>query len=606
MAHMVDVRIQSDLMSALLAFAEDRNQRVYFNGFAIYCMEIACSFVKEYHENMGKLPPGLEEANLVKNNNLMLYTDRSIGEYRGKSKVHQDFQDFCNGISGNSSNDTLKKELKKVNQELDAVKAANRRLNKFVENIQGPLASMQSNIDEINRKMDIELQLNEPMVNAVKEKQIYFVSLIVDIQNAINEMKTSGTIDDAKFNQFYDLLKARLDTIQRINGVGTEENAVVSLIENLRQRNSELERRIAEIEASGGAAGGGQPAATLSQETKQLLKTCSEYSKLTYKAMPPELIDEILLTKLQSDFQALDSETADMIKEILYFCRDSFCFFHSLEKLKIRKIDEICSAFTNTPYKFKSEKLHSFFENTIRCSKNVVLETQKVFKSTSVLNGEIVYKLSNINKTPSGFSFNTSNIHDIELNISKISRNEEQWKQSLLHAECTYHSMNHQLMFMFNLHILRLVHFLSNASGLDPIIKNVVADSFPILNKMFGFIMNTKIATVSNLVENQEYLNLISDFFTNYPVDQQRKPLYPLHLFHMGAYMKVTSTSYPYCIDSANKKAKFKVCDDSNHDIVNEIELDDKQVYTLLFYEMLNIFKDTSIQANSGNIEISL
>lgn len=606
MAHMVDVRIQSDLMSALLAFAEDRNQRVYFNGFAIYCMEIACSFVKEYSDKSGKLPPGLEEASLVKNNNLMLYTDRSIGEYRGKNKIHQDFQDFCNEISGNSSNDALKEKLRKANQELEFVKAAKKKLDKFYENVQGPLTKMQSNVDEIHIKIDKELQLNQQLVDAVTEKQILFVSFIADIRDAINEMKGSGLIDDAKFNKLHNLLQTRLDIIQKIHGVGTDENAVVTLVENLRQRNTELERRIAEFESSGGAAGGGQPAVTMSQETKNLLKTCAEYSDFKFARKPPDILDENLFSNLQADFQILDLETLDMMKKILLFCRDSYCFFHSIQELKSKDIETVCSPAIIQKYQFKNPKFQFFFENTILCSKTVLEETLKIFKITNVLKKEIVYQLTKTKKNQNGLSFNSSDIHSIQLKIANTSKNEEQWKQSFLHAECTYHSMKHQLMFMFNLHILRLVRFLSNASNLDSSVKDVLTESFQVLNETFGFIMNTQVDIVKHLVENQEYSDLISDFFTDYPTDPQRKPLYPLHLFHTGAYMKFTSTSYPYGIDSANKKMKFKVCDNSSNDIVKEVETDEGQFYTELFYNLLGIFRNSSIQANSGNVEINL
>jgi len=593
---MVDVRIQSDLMSALLAFAEGRNQQVYFNGFAIYCMEIACSFLHEYKNTIGGLPPGLDEASLVKNNNLMLYTEKSIGEYRDKKKVHQDFHDFHKRVSGSYSNTELQNKLKDAEQELQNVKETNKKLQKIVDEMHGPMVSMQSTVDQLNAKMDLELQRNSVVVETLTTNQLFVTNLIPEIKNAVTEMKNAGSIDQAQYDKFFNTIKARLDIIQQINGIGNFENAVVSLVHELQRENADLRRKISELETSGVASGGGQPAAVLSQKTKNLINLCETYSQLNFTSNPPQKIDPNQFTDFDTDFQSLDAELPAKLKKILEFCRDSFCFFHSFEKFKKKDIKNLNKNTYKNAYKFHDGKFLPYFDSAIWCPGTVLEKTQKVFEAIPCLEKEIVYKLKEVHGDGTILQINGPDAHKVQIEISSISKNNEQWKQSFMHAECTYHSMKHQLIFMFTLHVLRLVNFISNLGNLDAKIKNILQESLPVLNEIFGSIMNIDMSSIDSKVYNQEYSDVISDFFSNYDTTDPRKIMYPLSLFHAGVYMKYTTMSYPYDIDTTAKKANFKLSNHGNIILMDQIDTDEKQFYTTLFYQLLSTFKDVSKQ----------
>jgi len=593
---MMDVRIQSDLMSALLAFAEGRNQQVYFNGFAIYCMEIACSFLHEYNNNVGGLPPGLDEASLVKNNNLMLYTEKSIGEYRDKRKIHQDFQDFYKRISGSYSNTELQNKLRDAKQELQTTKENNKRLQKIVDEVRGPIVSMQSTVNQLNAKMDLELQRNGKVVDTLTANQLFVTNLIPEIKNAVTEMKNAGSIDQAQFDIFFNTIKDRLDIIEKINGIGNFENAVVSFVHELQRENAELKRKINELETSGVAPGGGQPAAALSQKTKDLINLCETYSQFNFGANPPKIIDQNLFADFDTDFQSLDAELPAKLKKILEFCRDSFCFFYSFEKFKRKRIQDLNSSAAKNLYKFHNDKFLPYFESAIWCSRSVLEKTQKVFEAIPCLKEEITYKLKNVHGDQTDLQINGFDAHKVQIEVSSIRTSNEQWKQSFLHAECTYHSMKHQLMFMFTLHVLRLVQHIANMDNLDSKIKSILQESLPILNEIFGSIMNIDMSSIDSKVYNQEYSDVISDFFSSYNPTDARKTMYPLSLFHAGAYMKYTTMSYPYDIDDTTKKANFKLLNDNNNVLMDQVNTDENQLCILLFYQLLANFKDASKQ----------
>ena len=588
-------------MSALLAFAQDKNQRVYFNGFAIYCMEIACSFLKVYKDQLGKIPPGLEEDSLIKFNNLMLQSDRSIGEYRNKRKIHPDFEDFYVHVNGNLGNTQLQDKLKDSEKKCAFFRTELQKYKDIVEKIKDPLDTIKSNVDDLNHKVDYEIHQNGQIIDVITQNQTYILDLIADMKVEFAKFKSEGKINDTMFQTFFDAISTRFAIIEKISGIGKGDRAVSMLIQDLRRENDELKTQIEDLKKTVSSTATPPPPAALSNETRTLLNKCNDYVDLKFTRKMPELFQDAEFSSLKTDFSGLESEFPGLLQKILVFCRDSFCFFHTLEKFKKKEISEISDKTQNDmmKLKIKNQKIQYFFDNTILCSEKILEKINKVFHSDQRLKSFLMYKMDKIKKKDDNFEIKVSDIHNIGLSIFFDKNEHSQWKESFLHAECTLHHMKHQLMFMFTLHLIRLIKVLSqNLKDDATAMKETTDDTIDVLIDIFCSIMNEDTRNISSVIFNPEYTHIISDFFSEYPKDEQRKVMYPLKLFHMGAYMKYTPRSYPYLLDLSQNKININIFGE-NEKLRDVMFMDDHQLFTLLFKSFLQTFHDKTKPSTS-------
>lgn len=207
--------------------------------------------------------------------------------------------------------------------------------------------------------------------------------------------------------------------------------------------------------------------------------------------------------------------------------------------------------------------------------------------------------MDKIEKKDDKFEIKVSDIYNIGLRIFSDKNEDPQWKTSFLHAECTLHHMKHQLMFMFTLHLIRLVNFFSENLKDDATdMKKTIDDTINVLINIFASIMNENISNLSSVIFNPEYTQIISEFFSEYPKDEQRKVMYPLKLFHMGAYMKYTPRSYPYLFDLSENKININIFGE-NENLQDVMYMDDHQLFTSLFKNFLQIFHDKTKPSDS-------
>jgi hypothetical protein len=185
------------------------------------------------------------------------------------------------------------------------------------------------------------------------------------------------------------------------------------------------------------------------------------------------------------------------------------------------------------------------FENIFWDHVDSLKEFENLTKKVAILKEEMGLAITEVDPH---LNYNIANASEIELTIKK-SGNNPQFKTSYLHCAATHHALKHHLLFMFTAHLIRLLkHATTN-----------------------GFTQSKRIHDDSNVIQ--------SIFFAIFPEKQDKKALifdpqydsvlqkflaapdnvlinYPIKMFYQGLYMEYVSETYPYLLDTTQKKLK--------------------------------------------------
>lgn len=279
MSYEHDVRY--DLMSALVEFTKNHDERLYWNGFALYCMEIAVGFVILYEEQFRSPPPGLSPSLLQTKQEDASHrlTVESIKEFVEGRKLNPDLKHFYEQLTG-KLHPRIVTEQEKSSQAEAKMKQYKAEKEKEIENriklvdsfasqlkeIKTCLASIDTHQSETTRKLSSDteklkqeiLKSTATMVAAHKEGTHETDRIVAGIERIEKRKKETS-----------DKLISKVEEIQ--TAIGTEDpmqlkSRIVKLMEMLKgseavetrgdmsdrlQSNSELwHRKFEESEAS--------------------------------------------------------------------------------------------------------------------------------------------------------------------------------------------------------------------------------------------------------------------------------------------------------------------------------------------------------------------
>jgi len=160
-----DSHIQEDLMTALATFADAPLEIQYWNGFAIYCMEIAAGFIQAYNDELGTIPPGITQAELERKQreSTTTLTRAAIKSFAKGTAVHPDVAAFLAHFRGHKHTAITKAEADKKKAEDDAAKAlrealeARRARTQLERSIDGKLTAIQTALAGVSAAQAREL-----------------------------------------------------------------------------------------------------------------------------------------------------------------------------------------------------------------------------------------------------------------------------------------------------------------------------------------------------------------------------------------------------------------------------------------------------------------
>ncbi len=183
-----DFHVQVDLMNALIAFTNNEHQLRSWNGFAIYCMEIAVGFINTYKTEMGSAPPGIQQDALDQKQmeSSRSLTMRQIKEFVNGTRVNADLQTLLTHFKG-----TQNRHVTTANTASTAAQNALTAETAAKIQAQNDLAVAQREIARIN--VELTAARND-LVTARQSQGALNTSLTAQIkrlEDAFNSMKAS-------------------------------------------------------------------------------------------------------------------------------------------------------------------------------------------------------------------------------------------------------------------------------------------------------------------------------------------------------------------------------------------------------------------------------
>lgn len=342
-----DLHIKTDVVSALKAFATTREQQEHWNGFAIYCMEIAAGFMHAYKQNTGREANGQKPAELAKLSDLTELSEAKIQGFVSGSKVHDDITKFVEAIGKGDQNKMLQeeserkaKELKKMQKLLDDEKKRNSEALSFLKDkMDESVRSMEKFAEEQEKATKNANYIESTMTAMHKAYMVSLSNLDQIMRNLEHELKNAAPPEQiermvqniAFFVKGIDIESQALMQSQ-LRELGEKNTALEQVISDLKQEKEALNAEISKLKTQLESTGAGF---SLSENTVSILQDLYDLIQKFYEDDEIEMTDPNLSGGRYSDFTAIASDLSSMPDEasnltnILSFTRSALVFFVS-------------------------------------------------------------------------------------------------------------------------------------------------------------------------------------------------------------------------------------------------------------------------------------
>lgn len=562
-----DLRIKTDLMTALLSFAESHDQQTYFNGYALYCMQIASSFIKKVKEDTGNVPDGLATDQLRGLNNLAKQSDDTIKVFRNKTTCHSDFDKFYNLVKGLNDNQIMREELRVKNEELTKLKQEHQELQRkhdaLVKDVQVPINELKQVTQQMSQDFNRQHGVQDELHNVMRKNQMYLATIYESCHEFMKKLQASHEPMSEQLKQFQDSVQKKIVFFEAIGGVNYTLESLQQYIQTLTKGNETLQHQL--DEATARAAGG--PSLSLSQKSMEILTLYSKFKDLD--SILPKRLNPEDLQHIQTDFSTMDIDLGNHMHDIFTFARSAYMYFYHLKTLKDKDINFFSrsNAFNSMKKDINLDKLNQYLETTCNSSIKTIKDLKKLSDKYDFFKHEIVLGLSETTR-------------DIKISNYSGDGAREQWKESFLSSEMTLHCLQHHLLFWFTSHLIRLVNILSQDDVEYRIKRSVKQDLNVILNIFYSiFPESDKHDIIFSKPNNQvviKYLEL--------PEDQREN--YPTTLLHQGLYANCSSESFP-CLTDDVQNLKVRLVSLDNSDVLSEtIALTGNKTFSQIFEQL--------------------
>ena len=181
-----NVAVRSDPLAMARAFACTPGQNVHFQGFLLYCMEVARGFEHIYRTEMRRAPPGLDLANLQAHSAYAssALTVVEIGNICALRAVHPDAQELLAALGTKAP----AADIGRLTTERDAARAEVARLAAQVQGLQDAVA-------EGARRGTADL------VRAAAAKDAEILRLSAEVQRLTHEWNGARTAADVSLRE---------------------------------------------------------------------------------------------------------------------------------------------------------------------------------------------------------------------------------------------------------------------------------------------------------------------------------------------------------------------------------------------------------------------
>jgi len=351
-----DHRVQTDFLFALRVFADTREKEQNWQGFCLYCMEIAATTLRVYQTETGKSPKGLSPVELAKMDKVQsALTMRKIQDAARGAYSAPEITELVANLKGKNASGTFAAENTKLKQD----KA----------NLETQLRDSQARVAQARRDLDADLAAVKAACadNAAKaggcavqaadclkileEMKSASLKSLVETQTILKdiESKTTDPANSAAVHDLVTVVSGRLGSTD-VAAVSANVAVITELQEKVKKLNEEknawtAEKARLEAELAGARAG----SITVSQDSIDLLQKMGKYLDSSFQNanfMPS--VESI--EKLKGDFTGTSVQFGVELVKLLKGVRNYGMLMGGL------------SIITNQGFIEKFENVATFFE----------------------------------------------------------------------------------------------------------------------------------------------------------------------------------------------------------------------------------------------------
>ena len=539
-----DHRVQTDFLFALRAFADTREKEQNWQGFCLYCMEIAATTLRVYQAEMRKDPKGLSPVELAKMDKWQsALTMKRIQDAASGAYSAQEITELVAILKGKNASGTLAAENTKLKQDKT--------------NLETQLRDSQARVAQARRDLDADLAAVKAACadNAAKaggcaaqaadclkileEMKAASLKSLVETQRILKdiESKTTDPGNLAAVQNLVTVVSGRLGSTD-VADVSANMAIIADLQDKVKKLSDEknawtVEKARLEAELAGARAG----SITVKQDSIDLLQKMGKYLDSSFQNanfMPS--VESI--EKLKEDFTGTSGDFGNSLVKVLKGVRNYGMLLGGL------------SIITNQGFIEKFENVATFFE-TQNLQTKLIQQFYKLFALEKKEDGlQIIRSLkeNNIDSSKKKLFLSTigDNLQslDIEMNAKTGSKIESIMK--IFNAD---HEITISQLEMISKHLLLMCFALSDTVNYKHVNKILSICS----NKMMelGALKTEEFNTLMRLVPNIQFMFKKDDLLEKIPVN----------LFSSGIYMydstdvalNLLKENMLRCIESATK-----------------------------------------------------
>ena len=515
-----DHRVQTDFLFALRAFADTREKEQNWQGFCLYCMEIAATTLRVYQAETGKSPKGLSPVELAKMDKVQsALTMKKIQDAARGAHSAQEITELVAILKGKNTSGTFAAENTKLKQDKanletqlrdsqGRVAQARRDLDADLAAVKAACADNAAKAGGCAAQAADCLKILEEMKSASLKSLVETQTILKDI-----ESKTADPGNSAAVHDLVTVVSARLGSTD-VAAVSANMAIIADLQDKVKKLNEEknawtAEKARLEAELAGARAG----SITVSQDSNDLLQKMGKYLDSSFQNanfMPS--VESI--EKLKGDFTGTSVQFGVELVKLLKGVRNYGMLMGGL------------SIITNQGFVEQFENVATFFE-TQKLPPKLIQQFYKLFALEKKDDGlQIIRNLKENNIDSSKKTLFLSKIGndlqslDIEMNARTGSKFESIMK--ILNSD---YDITISQLEMISKHLLLMCFSLSDTVNYKHVNKFLSICS----NKMMelGALKIEEFNTLMRLVPNIQFMFKKDDLLEKIPVN----------LFSRGIYM---------------------------------------------------------------------
>lgn len=199
-----DEHVQSNIENALRAFAIYQEQKRYWSGFALHCMEIGVAFMHIFEKELNKKPNGCDADFLRQKSNISILTVDEIRNFCNGTVIPENLSELLEHFKKTSIQNDAKKKILQLSKQIGRLKSEKKNMfDKLEKNI--------NKIENFEKHVVSQSDMWASLKASLNEKESTLLTMKDEMQAKIIEIQNAGDVS------MQDILKKTLATLESID-----------------------------------------------------------------------------------------------------------------------------------------------------------------------------------------------------------------------------------------------------------------------------------------------------------------------------------------------------------------------------------------------------